>query len=161
MSNWIDAIISPLKAAGEVAQGLVDIRDTVKFGDAVIKLQGQILAAQQGALSAQTRETQMMDEIRALKARVVELETWEAGKKRYQLERLPPGVFIYKLKSGDPSGEPSHSICQTCYQRGKKSVLNSDEPGHGIYHLTCHECGTVLEIGHYSPPQWPRTAIEE
>lgn len=72
--SWADAIMSPLKAAGDVAKGLVDIRDTVKFGEAVIKLQGQILSAQQGALSAQSREAELGDEIRDLKARVAEVE---------------------------------------------------------------------------------------
>jgi hypothetical protein len=54
MSAWIDAITSPLKAASETVQGLVQVRDQIKFGDEVIKLQTQILAAQQGASSAQT-----------------------------------------------------------------------------------------------------------
>ncbi len=37
--------MSPLNAAGDVAKGLVDIRDLVKLGEAIIKLQAQILSA--------------------------------------------------------------------------------------------------------------------
>jgi hypothetical protein len=150
MSSWIDAITSPLKSASETVQGLVQVRDQIKLGDTVIKLQGQILAAQQGASAAQTRETEMTEEIRALKTRVAELETWEAEKQRYQLERLPPGVYVYALQPAMANGEPLHSICQTCYQRGKKSILHSGEPGNGIHHLTCYECEKVLTVGHFN-----------
>jgi hypothetical protein len=75
MSTWISAITSPLKTAGEIAQGLVNVRDQIKLGDTVIKLQAQILAAQQGASAAQAHETEMAEEIRGLKTRVAELET--------------------------------------------------------------------------------------
>jgi hypothetical protein len=153
--SWADAIMSPPKAAGDVAKGLVDIRDTVKFGEAVIRLQGQILSAQQGALAAQSRESELGDEIRVLKARVAEVEGWEAEKKRYALEELPPGVFVYSLKPAMANGEPAHKLCQTCYQRGKKSILHAGEPSSGQYNLTCHECGVNLTIGTYQPP--PRT----
>jgi hypothetical protein len=98
------------------------------------------------------RETETAEEIQGLKARVVDLETWEAEKRRYQLEQLPPGVFVYSLKQEMANGEPPHSICQTCYQRGKKSILHSDEPGNGVYNMTCHECGTSLHVGHFRPP---------
>ena len=148
MSVWIDAITSPLKTAGELAQGLVNVRDQIKLGDTVIKLQAQILAAQQGASAAQARETEMAEEIRGLKARVAELETWETEKQRYQLERLPPGVFVLSLKPEIANGEPPHCICQTCYQRGQKRILSWDEPFAGTHHVRCHECGTILDVDH-------------
>jgi hypothetical protein len=153
MSTWMEAITSPLKAASETVQGLVNVRDQIKLGDTVIKLQAQILSAQQGASSAQSREMEMTEEIRSLKARVAELETWETEKTRYALDKLPPGVFVLSLKPDMAGTEPAHSICQTCYQRGKKSILHSDEPGNGIHHLTCHECNTVLDVGHYVQPR--------
>ena len=152
MAGWIDAIMLPLKAAGDVAKGLVDIRDTVKFKDAVIKLQTQILSAQQGALRAQARETQMAEELRSLKAHVAEIEAWSAQKERYVLKELRPGVLVYALKPGMEGGEPPHQICQTCYQRGKRSILHADEQHNEVYRLTCHECGTQLQIGFVYPP---------
>src|SRR5258708_4064565 len=117
MSGWVDAIMSPLKAAGDVAKGLVDIRDTVKFGEAVIKLQSQILSAQQGALSGQSREAELVDEIQALKARVAEAEGWEAEKNRYALQELPPGKFVYSLRTEMANGEPAHKLCATCFNQ--------------------------------------------
>ena len=143
MSTWIDAITSPLKAASEGLQGLVHVRDQIKFGDAVIKLQTQILAAQQGASSAQSRKMEMTDEISELKTRVTELEEWDAEKKRYKKEILPPGVVLYLLKEEcADQGEPVHPICPTCYGNGKRFPLHRGETKRGQYDLHCHSCGT-------------------
>ena len=98
MANWLGAIMDPLKSAGEMAKELVDIRDTVKFGNAVVELQAQIMAAQQAAFSAQEREAAMAEEIRNLKTRMAELETWDTEKQRYQLTDFGSGTFAYLLK---------------------------------------------------------------
>ena len=133
MSAWIDAITSPLKAASETVQGLVQVRDQIKFGDGVIKLQAQILSAQQGASSAQAREMEMAEEIRKLKARVAELEDWDAEKKRYKKVKLPPGIIVHMLKEECAApGEPVHPICPTCYGNNKSSPLQQDETNHGV-----------------------------
>lgn len=153
MSSWIDAIASPLKTAGELVQGLIETRDTIKFGEMIAKLHAQIVAAYQGALVAQTREAACVEEIIRLKRRVAELEVWEADKQRYELAQLPPGVFVYALRREAALGEPMHHICQTCYQRGKKSILHADEPGNGIHHLSCYECGVKLQVGHWIAPR--------
>lgn len=145
---WADAIMTPLKAAGDLAKGLVDIRDTVKFGEAVIQLQAQIITAQQGALAGQTREGELLDEIRGLKAQVSEAAGWEAEKKRYALEELPPGVFAYALKPDMANGEPPHKLCQTCFHNGKKSVLQVSEQQLGQHTLHCQPCDKYLTVGH-------------
>jgi hypothetical protein len=152
MANFIDAITSPLKSAGDLVQGLVEVRDLVKLGELQVKLQAQIMSALQGATAAQTHELAMGDQIRELKARVVELETWDAEKKRYKLEKLPPGVFVYSLKPELHDGEPPHQICERCYQGGKKSILHQDEQRNGVYNLICNTCGTKMQVGHFSPP---------
>jgi hypothetical protein len=73
MAAWLDAIMSPLNAAGEGIQKLIETRDLVKFGDALGKVYAQVLTAQQGALAAQARETALSEEVRELKKRVGEL----------------------------------------------------------------------------------------
>jgi hypothetical protein len=109
-------------------------------------LQEQILAAQEA-------QSKLVEHLRALEKEVADLKTWEAEKQRYQLQQLPPSVFVLTLKPEIAAGEPIHSICQTCYQRGKKSILHGDEHRNGIHHLTCHECGTRLQVGHFVPPR--------
>jgi hypothetical protein len=146
-NSLIDSITSPLKAAGDIANGLINLRDTVKFGEAVISLQAQIMSAQQGALAAKRQETQMGAEIRTLKQRLADMDDWKAQQERYQLEKLPPGVFVYTLKPDKADGEPPHQICQTCYQRSKKSILHAHEASGGTQNLECHECKTMVLVG--------------
>src|SRR5258708_2655919 len=147
MANWIEAITSLLKSAGDLAQGLIEIRDTVKFGETVIKLQAQIMSAYQGATAARVNELAMGNEIRELKARVVELENMEAEKKRYKLDKLPPGIFVRTLKNEMTNGEPVHHACERCYREGKISPLNQSETLSGVYHLVCPICTTDLMVG--------------
>ncbi len=153
MTSLIDSITNPLKTAGETAQKLMSLRDTAKFGDAVIELQAQIMAAQQGALAAHQREATMAEEIRDLKSRMVELEAWDAEKQRYQLTELPPGVFVYRLKPDMQGSEPMHSICEKCYQNGKKSILHSRGKWSGVEHLKCHSCDVGIDTGYSTEPQ--------
>jgi hypothetical protein len=151
-SSWIDAILSPLRAAADVTGGLMAIRDTVKFGEAVIRLQAEIMKAQQGAMDAQGREAELSQEIHSLKSQLEQLHHWETEKRRYALTELPPGVFVYTLRAGMEDGEPRHHICPTCFQRGKKYVLHANEPINGLQKLSCHECGTKLTTGHFPAP---------
>lgn len=152
MAAWADAIVQPLKTIGEIAQGLIEIRDTVKFGKAVTELLAQVVAAQQGALAALAHEAELIDVKRRLEAQIRELQAWEAEKQRYQLERLEPGVFVYTLKPALAAGEPPHRICQACYQRGKKFILQSHGVHDGLEKLDCHECGAVLRVGQLRIP---------
>ncbi len=156
MSNLIDSITNPLKTAGDTAQKLIGLRDTAKFGDAIIELQAQIMSAQQGALAAQQREAAMTEEIRNLKSHVTELEAWDREKERYELAELPPGVFVYTVKEEARGGEPPHKLCANCFQQKRKSFLNSGEPTNGITRLHCPSCGFEDQIGHFRAPHVER-----
>ena len=115
----------------------------------IIELQAQIMAAQQGALAAHQREAAMAEEIRGLKTRMAEMETWDREKERYQLTELPPGVFVYTVKEEARGNEPPHKLCANCFQQKRKSFLNSDEPTSGITRLHCPSCGFEDHIGRF------------
>src|SRR5437762_294468 len=118
MVGEVFAGLGAFKSMYDMAKALKDINDATIRNGAVIELQEQIL-------SAQAAQSQLVDHVRTLEKKVADLEAWEAEKKRYQLQRLEPGVFVYSLKPDMAAGEPTHYICQTCYQRGKKSILHS------------------------------------
>lgn len=145
--------LSAIKTAFDMAKGLKDIHDATLRNAAVIELQEKILAAQEA-------QSTLVDRARDLEQEVARLKDWEAEKERYQLRELPPGVFVYELKDSMANREPRHSTCQACYQRGKKSILHSDQPGNGIHHLTCHECGNKLRVGILNPPRQTRTRYD-
>jgi hypothetical protein len=142
MVGEVFASVTAFKTMFDMAKALKDISDTTIRNAAVVELQEQILGAQ-------VAQAALMERVSFLEKEVTRFETWEAEKQRYKLERLPPGVFVYSLKQDMAAGEPLHYICQTCCQRGKKSVLHSDEPWQGVHHLTCHECKAILDVGEF------------
>jgi hypothetical protein len=137
--------LGAVKAAFDLARGLKDINDATVRNAAIIELQRKILAVQQ-------EQSGLLDRTRELEHQIESLEAWESEKQRYDLRELPPGVFVYELKPSDATGEPPHKICQTCFQRRKKSILQADAPVNGIYRLNCFECGTQLRAGHFQAP---------
>src|ERR1044071_2008400 len=149
MVGEIYAGIGAVKAAFEIAKGLKDINDATIRNAAIIELQEKILRAQE-------EQSALVDRTRELEQQLASFKIWETEKQRYQIRELPPGVFVYELKHDVAAGEPPHYICQTCYQRAKKSILHADEPRNGLHHLICHECGTDLRVGHFRSTPMPR-----
>src|SRR3954470_12761414 len=108
--------LASLKAAKDIAEGLVNLRDTAKFQGAVVELQGKILAAHADQFA-------LLERVRELEAKMAQLEAWEAEKKRYKLTDYGSSTFAYELKAEAAEGEPMHRLCAACYQQGHKSIL--------------------------------------
>ncbi len=155
MASWTKAITDPLKAASDLAQGMLDLRDLTKLGSVVVKLNAEILAAQRGALTAQQNEADMAEEIRALKAEVAAFNDWETEKKRYELKEIKGfwKATVYALKEGVEPVETPHYICPDCYQGRQKRILQECHHG-SAQGLTCNHCGWVTGLqGQPPPPQ--------
>jgi len=157
MPTWLDSIMSPLNAAGEGIQKLIEVRDLAKFGDVLGKLYAQVLSAQQGALAAQAKEAALSEEIGTLKKQIAELEAWETEKERYELVALAPNVMAYSIKAGARGVEPPHLICANCYQVGRKSFLNQNIQGSRLDGYHCRNCGENLRIN--KGGDGPRSAL--
>ncbi|MFI5020606.1 MAG: hypothetical protein ACHQRJ_02990 [Alphaproteobacteria bacterium] len=153
--STIAAAISSFSALKDIAQAMIGLRDAQAFQAKLIEFNSALIDAQTKVFSVNEERTTLIERVRALEQELVSIKAWEAEKQRYQLEELPPGVFVYALKPEMAAGEPSHRICQTCYQRGKKSLLQASEPTSGQQHLTCHECGTKLTTGFWRAPPVP------
>jgi hypothetical protein len=132
--------LTALKAAKDIAETLINLRDTAKFQAAVVELQGKILAAQSDQFT-------LLERVRELEAKMAQLEAWEAEKKRYALTEVSPGRFAYVLKPDATNSEPPHCICAHCYQKGIKSILQYWNRGHnGRDNYRCHSCDYLIEI---------------
>jgi hypothetical protein len=149
----IGGALASLKVAKDLAEAMIGLRDAQAFQAKAIEFQSAIMDAQNSVFAANEERTALLQEIAGLKEQLARYEAWEAEKARYRLERLEPGVFVYTLKPDMAAGEPAHHICQTCFQRGKKAILHSDEHRNGVHHLSCTECGTKLQVGNWNPPR--------
>jgi formate dehydrogenase maturation protein FdhE len=149
--------MSPLNAAGEAIQKLIEVRDLAKFGDTLRKMHSEVMAATQGVLAAYAREMTHLDQIRDLEEEVRNFDTWNTEKDRYELKQLAHHgpSFAYALKSNAKPAEKFHCICASCYQRRIKSVLQFDRRA-GVRSseqiLKCPVCGSEAHSDSWPPP---------
>ncbi|MGY2052379.1 hypothetical protein [Methylobacterium sp. JK268] len=143
----ISALASSLKTTVDLTKTMVGLRDAVLVREKAIELSAEIMSAQQSALAAQAAQFELVDRVRDLEKKIVDLENWEAEKQRYELKALASGVLAYVTKSGMENGEPPHSLCANCYNRGRKSLLQQElrATGRRIF-MICHTCGAELVI---------------
>lgn len=140
----IFASMSAIKTAFDIAKGLKDIDDVARRNAAVIELQEKIL-------SAQAAQVELIETIGELKKRVVELEAWDADKKRYELKDIWRGSLAYVVKESMSGSETPHNICANCYERGHKRYLQPRVTGYG-QELFCSECKTAISSGSVDLP---------
>ncbi len=141
----IGGALASLKAAGDLASSFLKMRDIALVQGKVIELQSVILSAQQSALAAQGEQFALLDEKRGLERHIAELEAWDREKNRYELKGVGNGCFAYLLKPGMENGEPTHSICKTCYEQGRKSILDSRQVFRSRF-LDCHSCKAQMLV---------------
>lgn len=157
----ISTAVSALKAAKDIGQAAVAFRDFNQAAGAIAQINEQLLKAQDSLFThnAQLMELQQQhfearEELRKLKEALAE-------KARYTLFEISPGEFVYRSDvvpqqggSGEPgAAQPLHYLCQTCFDKGSKSVLQ--KPGDRLYCPLCKTAygprGTSLTFS----PEWP------
>lgn len=154
MVDGVGTLIASLKAAGEIAQGLVSLRDTALIQGKVIELQGVILSAQSSAMSAQSDQSALLEKVRDLERYVASLEAWDAEKQRYELKEVRDGALVYALKEEAKGTEPAHYICVECYGNRRKSILRQETwfPGRATV-LVCDHCGSATYLTGMPEPE--------
>ncbi len=119
----IAAAVGSLRAAGEIAIGLVNLKTMAEVQAKAIELNQKIIAAQHDIFSAHAAQTASIQRISELEKQIADMEAWEAQKKRYQMVNPLAGGIVYALKKSMSDGEPPHYICASCYQAGERSIL--------------------------------------
>lgn len=144
----IAAAIGGLKAASDITQAMVGVRDTAILQAKTIELQQVILAAQASGIAAQSEQFTFLERIRDLEEELTSIKAWGAEKERYKLNEIKSGVFTYILKEEAGTAEPSHQICANCYDNlQRKSILQTEIQSIGRAEiLFCHHCGSEIYI---------------
>lgn len=112
-----------LRVAGQIANGLINLKTTTEVQAKAIELNGLILNAQSDLFAANASQTALVQEVGELKDQIIRMKDWEAQKQRYQLAAPYPGCLVYALKKTMSGGEPPHYICTNCYESSKRSIL--------------------------------------
>jgi hypothetical protein len=146
----IAAALSSIKAAKDIAQSMIGLRDTAAFQAKLIEFQSKIIDANNAAFAAQEERTELIEKVRQLEKQVADLTAWETEKQRYELIEVSEGAFTYVLKTERRGGEPIHWLCASCYQNNKKSILQLAERnvGHGgqMHLWKCPSCRASILV---------------
>lgn len=157
----IGVIASSLNTATNIAQAMVGLREASVIQSKVIELQGVILAAQSGALTAQSDQFSLIEKVRQLEQEVASLKGWDAQKEKYELSEISPATFAYALKADSGSPEPSHWLCAACFSDGKKSIIQQGEAIFAGVMWGCPKCRAQVRVWrNVTPSKPPRFASE-
>ena len=143
--SLIQGTITGLKTVSDIAKGFLELKNLSEVQGKVIELQTVILNTQSSAMAANSAQFAAVDEIRALKEEVMRVKAWETQKQRYKLHTPWEGSVIYALKESMSNSEPPHWICTSCYENGKKSILNQIQGKDGWYMVTCPVCKSQIQ----------------
>jgi hypothetical protein len=149
--GMIHGAVTSLKAAADIAVALGNLKTLSEVQAKAIELQQIILSAQSSALTAQSEQFGLLEEIRDLKAAVGRLKAWDEQRQRYSLVAPWQGAATYALRRDRSNGEPPHWICSHCYEAGKKSILNdltlTPAKGPHTLVLNCAVCKAQVPSG--------------
>lgn len=153
----IQGAITGLKTAADIAIGMSNLKTMTEVQGKAIELQQIILSAQSSALSAQSEHFSLLEKIRHLEKEIAQVKAWETEKQRYKLSSPWEGALTYSLKESMANGEPAHWICTSCYEDGRKSILNPIKSKDTWYLLVCPVCNSQIQSPWRSAvhPQFP------
>lgn len=118
-----------LEAIGGLVTTILRLGNTAESQQKLLELNSVILAAHESAFRAQAHESALLEENGTLKEELRSLSKWEEEKQRYQLHSFESGGFAYALKGSAKGDDPPHWICATCYQEGRKTILQKGTHG--------------------------------
>jgi hypothetical protein len=134
----IGGALASLKAAKDIAEAMVGLRDATAFEAKRFELQRKLLEAQEGVFAANQERAALIERVGELEKEVAGLKTWDREKERYQLAQVGPGVLAYALKPDIQGTEPFHLLCARCYAEGKKAILQATRRLENGYRI--HKC---------------------
>ena len=143
----IVAAIKGLQAAGDIAKAMLELRETSAIQGKVIQLQSAILSAQQSAITAQSDQFSLLEQVRGLEAELAKAKDWEHQKQRYALDSPFTGSALYALKKEMSNGEPAHYLCSVCFENGKRSIMQNAELSSKWTSFKCPVCKCTVETG--------------
>jgi rubrerythrin len=155
----IAAAVTGIRSALDITKAMVGLRDAEAFRAKSIELQGVVLEALDKAIEARESYSTQSDRVRALEAEVASLKAWDADKQRYELEEVSHGAMAYVLKKETQGTEPIHWLCASCYNNGKKSILQLGrekmDPAGRIPGWDCPSCKATIFVRYDISPGKP------
>lgn len=138
-----------IKAAYDIAKGVSSLNSETEKNDAIVEVQRAILEAQSAALADKQLIGDLADELRTLKSQLATADAWSVEKTRYILTASQLGAYTYDLRPSHADGEAFHRLCCTCFNNGKKAILQGKAKHSGGELVECLCCKTELQLASF------------
>lgn len=156
----ITTALSAIGLARQAVSAALELRDFNQAAVELSRLNDALLSAQNGLLTQSATLFQLQSEKFALTEELRKLKEALAERARYTLVEVAKGAFAYRSNlaseegatSGSGAAEPEHYICQPCFDKGSKGVLQRRTNGVSII-LRCPLCGSFVSSGESVPPR--------
>ncbi|WP_156382463.1 hypothetical protein [Acidovorax sp. Leaf160] len=151
----ISSLTTALAAAKELGAALLKERDSQKATTIQVDLTDKIVQAQLQLTQILGSVIEKDGRIQALTERVRVLEGEQSEKARYRLAKVGTigEFFAYQLRPAaeltERADEPTHFLCQPCFDGGKKSVLHKLD-----LLVKCSVCSSTTQV-EPAPPSQP------
>lgn len=146
MIQEIAAALTALSVSKDIAKSLIEIKDETKRNQVVIEFQSSLLDLQQNLFAANAEHEKLIDVKNQIERELMEYKDWEKEKKKYQLQKLREGLFVYSYKKANSDPTPDHWLCPYCFDKRKKNLITKLMESHTDHQ--CHECGFKFHYKH-------------
>jgi hypothetical protein len=152
--DWsaISGITASISAARDIAKGMSAARDSALINEKSAALMEQLLKAQEGLLAHNATLLQLQADLSKMQKENLDLKEALDERGKYTLVEIGSGFFAlrsngssnHSVGASDPSiHEAAHYICQPCFSKGIKSVLQRRTRAIG---LECTCCNATLHV---------------
>lgn len=140
----ITAIITSLKNVTDIVKELINLKSDSTIKEKSTELLNIIVTLQEYVLSLQTKHSELLQSKNDLEKKLIDIESWEKEKAKYELAEISPHVFVFSTKKNDDSSQKPHWLCANCYNDNKKSILQFTRSDGSGSHYTCHKCKSII-----------------
>jgi hypothetical protein len=156
--SLVSAAVTAMSVAKELGKAALGIRDFNEIATVMAQLNDHLLKAQEALFAHNAQLLALQQEQFETTKELREVKEALAQRGRYALVELSDRVFVYRVNvapiGGDVSDplatEPLHYVCQSCFDKGIKSVLQKHR-FYGAVSLTCPVCKGDFPTGTSEP----------
>lgn len=142
----IGAALTSARALLGIATAAIEARDDAKLKAALIDLNAKLMDASLMALASVEKSAQLQAALHVAEREKAELQRQIDERGRYTLAKLSEqsGAIAYASQPAKEGGDVvAHYLCQLCYDKGIKSILQASE-FYGGTNYECMNCRTTL-----------------
>lgn len=142
------SIVTGLTTIGKLAADIAAASDAAKRNALLIEFQKSLIEAQSTTFSEQLKNASLLSRNQELEAECARLKDWSAELTEYELSEFSHGMFCRIERGNTQELKSALKYCATCFDNGKKSLLQLQTGEMRKRGLNCPNCKTTLWLFH-------------